>query len=329
MDTVIKLFTLVGLLLAFASTPSSAREGSGQDGADRWVPSVALISGITFQDWKAGVSSSICRGCMIPDPMEEELRPGATGDDLDVSPFFGTSIELMTPELPLPGSPRFFFGAEVAGVFGAKRQLAQNGEPGEVGNPAPEQAQDSTGFGDDIALGQGSETVAKIEDTSYGATFGIAFPFEVYGRTFRIKPAFSWIRYEVAIDGLVVDAECSFLRFPPGTTVTECNTTPPQNGFLRETRLGASRTVTFDGIGPSLDIEMDTGRLGPLGTSLFMGARFYRTVGGRKVQFDSEIETFDDELGQDSSQAQFHFEVDEWMYRIGVGLRFQWLGFKK
>jgi hypothetical protein len=329
METVFKVLALVGLLSAFSSTPSAAWEGSGQEGADRWVPSVALISGVTFQDWDGGVSSSICRGCMIPDPMEEQLRPGATGGDLDVSPSFGTGVELMTPEIPIPGSPRLFFGAEIAGVFGANRKPAQNGETGKVGNPAPEQAQDSTGFGDDIALGQGSEVLAKIEDTSYGATLGIAFPFELYGRAFRIKPAFSWIRYEVAIDGLVVDAECSPIR---GTAVTECNTTPPQNGFLRETRLGASRTVTFDGIGPSLDIEMETGRLGPLGTSLFLGARFYRTVGGRKVKFDSEIETFDDVLsapGQDQSQAHFNFEVDKWMYRIGVGLRFQWLGSKK
>lgn len=82
------------------------------------------------------------------------------------------------------------------------------------------------------------------------------------------------------------------------------------------------------GIGPSLDIEMDTGRLGPLSTSLFLGARFYRIVGGRKVKFDSEVETFDDVLGQDSAVGHFNFEVDEWMYRIGVGLRFQWLGSK-
>ena len=162
----------------------------------------------------------------------------------------------------------------------------------------------------------------------YGAHAGISFPFELYGRTFRIKPAVAWIRYAVDINGLVVDADCvprSFGAF------TECNTTPPQNGFLREARLEASSNETFDGIGPSLDIEMDTGRLGPLGTSLFLGARFYRTLGNRKVKLNSEVQTFNDILNQnppaaDSAAAQFRFEADEWMYRIGVGLRFQWLG---
>ena len=87
----------------------------------------------------------------IPDPLmgEEPLRPGAVGDDLDATPFVGTSLELMTPEWLVPGLPRFFFGAEVAGAFGSNRQPAQNGVPGTVGNPAPEVAQDSTSFGDD------------------------------------------------------------------------------------------------------------------------------------------------------------------------------------
>lgn len=324
MNTLVKVLALAGLFTVLSTTAVVAGEGSGQDGADRWVASVAVISGVTFQDWDAGVASSVCRGCTIPNPsLEEPLRPGASGNDLDVSPFVGTSIELMTPEIPIPGSPRFFFGAEIAGAFGSNRKIAQNGEPGEIENPAPELAQDSTGFGDDIALGQGSETVAKMEDTTYGAYAGISFPLELYGRAFRIRPAFAWIRYEVGIDGRIVDADCL-----PRGTFTECNTTPPQNGFLRETRLAASRTVTFDGIGPSLDIEMDTGRLGPLGTSLFLGARVYRIVGGRKVKFDSEVETFDDVLGQDSAIGHFRFEVDKWMYRIGVGLRFQWLGSK-
>jgi len=324
MNTVLKVFALVGLFTVLSSAPVVAGGGSGQDGADRWVPSVAVIGGVTFQDWNAGVESSICRGCMIPNSsLEEPLRPGATGNDLDVTPFVGTTVELMTPEIPIPGSPRFFFGAEITGAFGTDRKIAQNGEPGKIENPAPEGAQDSTGFGDDIALGQGSETLAKFEETTYGAYAGISFPFELYGRALRIRPAFAWIRYEVRIEGLIVDAECL-----PRLSFTECNTTPPQNGFLRETRLGANRTVTFDGIGPSLDIEVDTGRLGPLGTSLFVGARFYRIVGGRKVKFDSGVETVDDVLGQDSAIGHFRFEVDEWMYRIGVGLRFQWLGSK-
>ena len=35
--------------------------------------------------------------------------------------------------------------------------------------------------------------------------------------------------------------------------------------FLRETILTASDSQRFNGIGPGLDVEMDTGRFGPLG----------------------------------------------------------------
>ncbi|MBW2496138.1 MAG: hypothetical protein JRF61_02590, partial [Deltaproteobacteria bacterium] len=289
-------------------------------GADRWIASVAGISGITVQDWDARVDSVVCRGCTLPDPLAEPLRPSASGDDTDVSPYAGVSLELMTPELPTFGSPRFFLGGEIAGSFGSKRKVAQEGDPGKVGSPAPEGAQDTTPFGDDVALGQGSQTIGEMAEVMYGVYAGVAFPFEFRGRALRIKPAIAWMRYEVDIEGLVVDADCR-----PVIGTTECNTN--LGGFLRETRLGASSTEDFDGIGPGLDIEMDTGRVGPISTSVFAGARFYRILGDRKIKLTAGPEAFDDVLGQDEAAARYEFEVDEWMYRFGLGVRLQWLGF--
>jgi hypothetical protein len=311
---------LFSLLPAMAPT-AAAREGSGQDGADRWVASIAGISGISVQDWDAKVSSLVCRDCTIPDPLmrEEELRPPASGDDTDVSPYAGLSLELMTPELPVPGSPRLFIGGEVMGSFGSTRKIAQEGDPGTIESPLPEGTQGVT-FGDDTALGQGSQTVGEMSDVMYGVYAGVSFPLEIYGRPLRIRPAIAWIRYEIDIDGLVVDADCR----PAAGGTTSCNTAV--GGFLRETRLAASSTEDFDGIGPALDVELDTGRLGPIGTSIFAGARFYRILGDRKVKLTAGPQTVDDILGQDSSAARFEFEVDEWMYRFGLGVRLQWLG---
>jgi len=317
----------VALLVAILVTPLAVH-ASEQEGADRWIASVAAISGVTFQDWEGDVESTVCRGCTIPDPLggEEPLRPPASEDDRDVSPFVGGSFELMTPELPIPGSPRFFVGAEISRTFSTERKVAQNGEPGTVRSPAPEAAQPTTPFGEDDALGQGSELVATMDDVHYGMHAGVSFPLEIYGRPLRIKPGIAWLRYEVELEGLVVNADCRAIL---GRTECNDNLAPPFTGFLRETRLPASSTETFDGLGPSLDIEMDTGRMGPLGTSIFLGARVYRILGDQDVELRSGPVAFDDQLGQDEAAARYRFEVDDWMYRIGIGLRFAWLGFER
>ena len=317
----------LALLTAFPVHRAAAQDGgrlagSGQDGGDRWVPSLAIIGGVTVQDWSGAVESEICRGCPIPDPLarEEPLRDPATGSDLDVTPYIGGNLELMTPELPIPSSPRLFVGGEVAAAVGVSRILAQEGEPGTIESPLPEAGSGNRGFSEDTALGQGSETVAQLGNVIYGANAGVAFPFELYGRALRLKTSFAWIRYEIDVEGLVVDAECQ--PVPPGRT--ECNDNLP-NGFLREIRLQGSGSGTFDGIGPGLDIEMDIGRFGPLGTSLFAGARFYYILGEREIAF-GDSQPYDDQLGTDQTRARWSFEADPWIYRLGLGLRFQWLG---
>jgi hypothetical protein len=321
-DALAILTIWVASQVALSTTGAAAAENSGQAGADRWSTSVAFISGITIQVWDANAASVVCRGCTIPDPLmgEEPLRPSISGDDTDVTPFVGGSIELMSPEFSVPGSPRLFVGAEVMGAFGIDRKPAREGQPGTIESPVPEEFQDVAPFGDDVAIGQGSEITATMSNVMYGAYAGIAFPLEFYERPIRIKASVAWIRYEVDIEGLVVDASClASGRF------TECN--PNLGGFLRETRLTTKSTEAFNGIGPGIDLELDTGRMGPLGTSIFMGARFYRILGDRKVKLSAGPEQFDDILGQDSAAARFNFEVDEWMYRVGIGFRMQWLGF--
>ena len=319
--------------VASAAEDAARSERSAQEGADQWVPSLSLITGTTIQNWQGAVQSEICRGCTFPDPTSEVLREPAFGSDTDVTPFLGGSLELMTPELPVTTSPRLFVGGEIAASFGAERKLAQEGAPGELISPFPPE-EESLPFSEDFARGQGSETVAQLGSLIYGAYAGIAFPFEFSGRQLRVKPAFVWMRYDVNVDGLVVDAECLEVGppLPDGTVRTQCNDPIPPigtDGDLRKIRLQGSGSGTFNGIGPGLDIELDTGRFGPLGTSLFVGARAYYILGNRTIQFD-DSQSFLDEgpgLGMDEARAQWSFEVDPWVYRVGLGLRFQWLGF--
>lgn len=323
--------------VAQADAAPSARPA--QEGADRWVPSLAPIFGTTVQTWEGAVASQICNGCTFPSPTSQSLRPAATGDDRDVTPFFGGNLELMTPELPpmtpeLPLRARLFVGGEIAATFGADRTIAEEGDPGAITSPFPP-GNENQPFNEQTALGQGSQTTATLGSLIYGAYAGIAFPLQIYGRQLRIKPAFAWMRYTVDVEGTVLDAECLNKPppRPPGVPPNLCNTIVSQGvvvpGFLRAIQLNGNDTGTFNGIGPGLDVEMDTGRLGPLGTSIFLGGRAYRILGDRKVEFEA-FQSFPDQgpgLPMAETRARWSFEADPWMYRVLVGLRVQWLGF--
>lgn len=325
MRALVNIFALLSagaaLLAALPAARAAGEEAgarSSQKGDDRWVPSLAVISGLTVQEWNGSVSSQTCPGCTLPSPNAVPLRNPASGGDRDVSPYVGGNFELMSPALPIPTSPRLFIGGDLFAAFGTERSVAQEGDPGRLRSPLPPGA-GNTPFGEDSVLGQGSATQAELDTTVYGAHAGISFPFELYGRALRVKPLFAWIRYQVDVKGLLADPQCTVQL-----NSTQCNT-DLANGFLRSTRLESKGDDRFDGIGPGVDLEMDTGQFGPLGTSLFIGGRLYRLMGNRKVELGALAE-FNDALGPAESSARWSFEIDKWMYRVGIGMRFQWLG---
>jgi len=281
-------------------------------------------------------------GTTPPDP---ELRGFFKGDDLTVAPFVGGSLELMSPALPIPTRPRIFLSGEILPTFASDRDFATQGDPGCVRGPDPgdpcakdEDGSRDTPYGIDSANGTGSRTSAKIDTLVFGASLGVAFPLKVGKRQLRFKPSVGWINYKVEADGIVVDAACD----PAAPFLGACTDyTPPgmptRPGFLRETTLAASASQRFNGIGPGFDIEMDTGRYGPLGVSLFMGGRAYAILGDRTISF-AAVDNFTDQLSDpgvdppvmtDRAAAQFEVEVDPWIYRVHVGIRFHWLGIQE
>ena len=321
----------LALSVAAASAQEEAPEPSRRLGADQWVPSLAVTSGVTIQEWE-GESAATCSGCTNPAPVDQ-LRVPASGDDRDVTPFVGGQLELMTPELPIPLSPRFFAGGGVAPAFGTERAVADEGNVATLRSPLPP-GSESTPFSEDAALGQGSEATAEmVDDWLYGAHAGIAFPLEFLGRSFRIKPSVGWIRFQIEAKGHVSDAEC---RSVPGNPPTNCNplTMPPPPsatpGQLRSIQLRDKDTNTYDGIGGGLDVEMDVFRIGPIGSSLFIGAHAFKILGEREIEFGDSL-TFADSgqpgLGAATAEARFRVDVDPVVYRLGLGLRAHWLGF--
>jgi hypothetical protein len=308
-----------------ASTPEPP-PGARAEGFHGWVASLAITGGATFQNQEgSGESFLFDNGSTTP----TTLQPAVDGDDLVIPPFVGASLELMAPALPIPTSPRFFVSGEILPSFGSTRTLAIQGDPGCIRGPEPGApcavdevpGERQVPFAEGLANGQGTEVQSEVGLLAYGANAGVAFPVQLFGRQLRIKPSAGWIRWEVEASGRVSDAACS----PVSRCTNVYATTPPQIGFLRDSQLTASGSDWFDGIGPGLDVEVDTGRFGPIGSALFLGARAYAVLGERTISFGT-TQTFSDALGNDVETANFETTVDPWLYRAHVGIRFQWLG---
>jgi hypothetical protein len=323
-------------MASLATDGGDPEERTTQAGEERWVPSLTLTSGVTIQRQTGSVASFLLEDT-TPPPVA--LRDSLEDSDLAVSPFVGGSLELMTPALPIPTRPRLFLSGEVLPTFATSRNLVKDGEPGCVSGPAlnapcaADEIADAeengvsrlNPFSEDEANGQGQLVAAEIQRPVWSASVGIAFPVEFLKRQLRIKPSLGWINYEVEAEGLVVDAMCREVTDIFGNPTTQCTHTIAKEGFLRETTLSANDSRRFNGIGPGLDVEMDTGRFGPIGSSLFLGARAYHILGDRSISF-STSETFDDEFGMDTARGIFEVEVAAWIVRAIVGIRFQWLG---
>lgn len=311
-----------------------------QEPENRWVPSLAIVAGANFQKLNGFAESYILPGM---NPPEQALQPQCIpalnptcapvpvkDDDLVIAPFVGASLEILTPALPVPTRPRFFAAGEILPSFASDYEVALEGDPTCVKGPeadAPCATEEPPGarslpFSESQAKGQGIRTTATMDTLMFGANAGVAFPVQFGERRLRIKPSVAWLQYKVDAEGRVVDAECS----PPNRCTNTYGTTPPLIGFLREPEsLSAKDSKRFNGIGPGIDVEVDTGRFGPIGTSLFLGARFYHILGNRKISF-SVTQDYNDAVGNDTEGARFEVEVDPWMYRAQVGFRLHWLG---
>jgi hypothetical protein len=327
------LGAIIALQTAFPAVSQAADSGDPalQQAERRWVPSFAITAGATIQNQDGSADSVLFQdGSTTPVPLQGRVD----GNDLGVAPFVGGSLELMTPALPIPTRPRFFLGGEILPTFSADHALAIEGDPGCITGPKPGDpcakgitvAPTST-FTEAAANGEGTKLTATVDTLVYGADLGVAFPIRAGKRQLRIKPSLGWINFKIDASAKVVNAACNPSNRCTDQSIEIFPGSPPLiiPGFLRETVLQASDSKRFNGIGPGLDIEMGVGRYGPLGVSLFLGARAYRVLGDRSFSFTTS-ESFDDQLGMDVATGTFDVEVAPWMYRGNLGIRFEWLG---
>ena len=381
------LVTLLGTLLAStAASASSNSEPNATDDDRRWIPHFAISTGAKVQPMDASVVSQCANGrpteevqfgtpmqprfedrqaCADPAgvldtlPVTEligNLRPTDEDETDAVTPFVGYTLGLSTPRLgSQPWAPRVFLSGEAITFFGPERDVAKEGSPSVLGL-AEGEASNAAGSSAASLFGVGSRTSAEVQTLGWGARLGLAFPFEFRGRRLWLKPAFGWINFEIDVEGEVVAG----LKDDPF----------PADGFgpgIREVTLSGSSSDRFDGIGPSIELEMEAGRFGPIGVSVFANISAFHILGNRSIEFSSSLDcpAFDPgnptggcaanilepvdlnnldvltpvldadfrygndvplEDTADTYSADWSFEVDDWGYRGGLGIRFHWLG---
>jgi hypothetical protein len=269
---------------------------AGSEELEQWVPGVAVVQGVFTEKWNVHGSS--------------DVRNPFSGSSNVVSPLVGVSAELMTPSLsPHAGKPRFFVHGDVETIFDSEWSPAKEGSPGSVSFPIIDLNGDGIPDAESSvksATGTGSVAQHETERLRLSAGLGVAFAFELLGRTVRVRPSvdYQWQRTEVRM--LVSDAESL-----DGGLLCPC----------RILELSSREMHTFHGVGPSLELELDAGRVGPFSISVFSGVQSYRVLGTRKVRVIAS-DTSDD--GKPAS-AEARFAKDPWSFNGRVGLRFRWL----
>lgn len=370
------LHALTGLALALATTAATADPPADATAIDRrWLPSFGPTAGITIQNMDGSAASRCFRGGVEelgpppgfeleepecekfppPNPLPESgaMRPMVSGSDLAVTPYLGGVLQILSPTIELfPGRPRVFATAETMYLFRVSRNIATEGDPGRVGYPTT-LSPEARPFATTAALtGRGSRTSAEIQPLGLSASMGLAFPLDFLGRRLWLKPSVGWQRYEVDVEGTAVGGYKKACPTPPNVFV--CGPFRPERNF-REIQLNGSESQVFNGIGPGLELELETGRFGVIGSSLYLGLYGYRVLGNRNVSFSDSVlqlpggtgpvcdgpgvvcgpadavgsDGFDTTSRPDSYTATWNFKADPWIYRTGIGFRFHWIGFDR
>jgi hypothetical protein len=350
-----------------------------------------------------------------PNPLyafgEATLRDADDGDEVTVTPMVGANLQLMTPRMDfIPGGPRAFVTGELLTFWAGERDIAREGSPTGVAFPDPAEAgattQNSIRFSQRGLFGVGSRVRSEVQTLGWGARAGLAFPFQFRERRMWLKPSFGWIQYEVDVEAIVVAglkddglfSGGSADQIPPDVQNDGAGNFSQRGPGIRAVTLLGNDTETINGIGPGVELEMEAGRFGPLGVSLFFSMQMFRMLGSTKIDLNSsrrcdanvspclsnlvntgpeagripivyplpppippefvpvpspagpvptvgvsypcpdpggdcsDPAAFPDPLapvfpfGADTYTASWEFDVQDWGYRGGIGIRLHWLG---
>ena len=297
--------------------PAGDDEGDSAAGASdelsRFVPSLALLTHLNAQDAEGHLGTSNVLGPpfnLVPQPpfmsnpntrSAQPLLPGspATARTLMMTPAVGVSLELMSPAWrALPGKPRLHLRGDVAYAFPPEYVIPN------IGDFGPIRTITVSGLTEGAILGQGGKTTAVVQPLLLNAGAGITFTTTVSERTLRIKTSLEYLREEIEVSGVVQRA----------ARVTQA--TPDLSAF-RVILLSATGSWVYHGLGPGLELELDTGRAGPFVLSLFAGGKAWSFLDNPK-----RVLVASNEYGE---HAEWTFLKNQWAFGGTLGLRFRWV----
>jgi len=273
----------------------------------RWVPSLAVLMGVTAQQVEGHLASTDVYGPQFMPPFppfpDPAIVPGtpATERTRMMTPYVGGSVEVMTPAWKsIPTRPRLYAHADVSFAFGPEYSIPVIGDPGPY-SVAPGSSLITVG----TVLGQGAKTQVEVDPLLIMAGAGFAFTFDAGGRALRLKPSVEYMRQEVQLSGLV------------RRLVRVVQNPPPNISGLRDITLSAQDTRIYHGLGPGLEVEIDTGRAGPFVLTLFADAKAWAFLDNSKF-----VLTDVNEWGE---KAEWSYLTNKWAFGGAIGLRFRWV----
>ncbi len=315
-------------LLSLGASPLAASETRGGSDRDRWVPSFSILSGVNSQNGSGSVAASNVEAPWMPrlDTPPEWVSilpdPPPSAEAQMMTPYAGLSLEIMTPSWwkILSG----FAHLDVSYTFGPEYNIPSSGNPGPfIAGIEVDPADPPGPLVQGVIRGQGSRTTPLVQPLQVTAGAGVAFTIRTWGKnTLRIKPSVEYLREEIQVNGLVRRA----VRVDPTPTVTS-----PEDAFFRTINLAGKSSHVYHGLGPGLEVELETGRSGPFKVALYASARAWRFLNNDPQSFTVHNE---DPLycpppppGQvncSSESATFGFTKDDWAYGANLGFRLRW-----
>jgi len=341
------------LCLALLSlAPAAVRADSeSADELDRWVPSLAVSGQILGQKASGSITSTeilgtpittvdaLGNGCFIegtfrpprpdrrtgticdqdlagPGRAQLQLVPDTSSSDVGIGMVFGASLEVMSPRLTEQFlSPRVFAHADANLVLAFERNLAGERNPGRFGLPA-------TGGGQDplevVVTGQGSRAKTEVQPFLFSAGLGTAFTTTFFDRTVRIKPSFEYMWQQQKLIGQAHRAVKQEQDRPP----------PAEDPIVdfRFATVNGDRIEDQHGLGIGVEIEADSGRIGPIVFSPFLWGRGYHIVG------DTEYELLVNNSDPNGVSAAgvpesvtYRYDFNPWVWRAGAGIRLRFV----
>ncbi len=355
-----RLALLICSLCLISSLPAVADERQEQRDAERgrFAVAIGIASGVLIAQENGSIDKTVTNltptptgvGCRngnlnvaVPCKTPAPFGPNVNSSTNSVSPNVGVNLELFAPAFEfVPTKPRFFAAVEYLPTFAANLTVALDGAATTF--LVPDQRPST--FGASSIGGQGSRLTAQVMTSVVTADAGLAFDFEFKERLFRFKPFAGWIRWGVVSDGRVLAA----FKNDPVTA----STNPIQSNFfgdnIRLVTATGHGSGFFNGVGPGFELEMELAKRGPLRPILYITGAGYKTVGTDWFEYKASTSVQDNfyaaaaippsaqppfpgapavtgPLATATYNATWTFQVDEWSYRAGLGMRLRWVGF--